>query len=242
MRALWMCAAMVAAAPFANAAEPASAMVHIDAGDMRSLQDRLLDLAQQRLQPTGWFVDRQRAWLGLSADLPATDTFEVVPAWSVDRPTPPLAFELRPKSPAQPIRAVLAVPLQRDVWIATRRLRKGSAVKCAELGIQRRDMQELPASSLSFPCALAPDVVALRDIAARDVVRSVDIGSAPDVVAGAPVRVSVVTGGISVTTTAIALADARKGDQISVRLQRPARTLRTRVTGPGSVQLTEYGL
>jgi flagella basal body P-ring formation protein FlgA len=51
--------------------------------------------------------------------------------------------------------------------------------------------------------------------------------------------VNVTTGAVSVATTAIALADARVGDQIDVRLQRPARTLRTRVTAPGSVQLID---
>lgn len=241
MRALWMCAAMVAAGPFSTAAESAVAVVHIDAGDIRSLQDHLLELTQERLQPLGWVVDRQRAWLGLSAALPAADTFEVVPAWSVDRPTPPLTFELRAAN-VQPIKATLAVPLQREVWIATRRLRKGSAVKCADLGVQFRDVKEVPGESLAFPCDLSPAVVALRDLAARDVVRGVDIGSAPDVMAGAPVRISVVTRGISVTTTAVALADARRGDQVAVRLQRPARTLRTRVTGPGAVQLLEHVL
>ena len=79
----------------------------------------------------------------------------------------------------------------------------------------------------------------LRDIAAGAVVRSSDVGKAPAVMAGMPVRVSVATGAINVTTSAVALADASVGDQIDVRLQRPARTLRTRVAGPGVVQLVE---
>ena len=66
-----------------------------------------------------------------------------------------------------------------------------------------------------------------------------DIGRAPDVLIGVPVQVSASNGGINVTTTAIALADARVGDQIDVRLQHPSRTLRTRVIGRGAVQLVD---
>jgi flagella basal body P-ring formation protein FlgA len=153
-------------------------------------------------------------------------------------PRLPLTFELRAvDAQASTIRATLAVSLQREVWLASRRLRKGSKVACADFSLERRDIRAVPQSALPVSCELGADVVALHDIAARDVVQSVDFGAAPDVAAGAPVRVSVVNGPISVSTTAIALADAKVGDQIPVRLNRPVRTLKGRVTAPGAVQL-----
>jgi flagella basal body P-ring formation protein FlgA len=107
------------------------------------------------------------------------------------------------------------------------------------MAVDRREIRQLPKLPLALPCEIPAGFVALRDIAAHDSIRGVDIGKAPDVTAGAPVRVMVSTGGISITASAIALADGRAGDQIEVRMQRPARTLRTRVIGPGAVQLTD---
>jgi flagella basal body P-ring formation protein FlgA len=259
MSALRTClAATVAIAPLlwplAHAAErsagPAvAAVVRIQAEDAKSLQGSLVALAQDRLRPAGWFIDPQRTRLMSSGPLPV-GAVEVRLTWSADSDPPPLplAFELErvagsaaPGSAvgSRPIRVTLAVGLQREVWVAARRLPKGSAVTCADLDLERRDFRSLPRLTLAAPCEFGPEVVTLRDIGARDVVRSVDIGKALDVTSGAPVRVIVATGGISVSTSAVALADARVGDRIEVRLQRPARILRTRVIGPGSVQLTD---
>lgn len=126
-----------------------------------------------------------------------------------------------------------------DVWIAARRLRKGSVVTCSDLTLQQRDVRRVPRLALPVPCVMTPESVVLRDFAAGDLVRSIDVGPAPDVTFGAPVLVRVSNKGISVTTTAIALADARIGDQIDVRLRRSAQTLKTRVIGPGLVLLLD---
>jgi flagella basal body P-ring formation protein FlgA len=231
-------------------------VLHIQADDARALQEELLTVAEERLRPAGLFIERPRASMSLSSPLPSADLFEVRPTWSADARTPPLplTFELWPglrsdrsaalesASSTRPIRATLAVTLLRDVLGATRRLRKGSVVTCTDLSMQRRPIRDVPKLPLAIPCEVAPDAVALRDITAGEVIRSVDVGRAPDVTAGAPVRVSVATRGVSITTGAIALADARVGDQIDVRLQHPTRTLRTRVTGPGSVQLMDGSL
>ena len=135
-----------------------------------------------------------------------------------------------------------AVEATVDVWVAARRLHKGSAVSCADFIVKRRSARAVPRLALPAPCAVAPESVVLRELAAGDVVRTVDVGRAPDVMAGSSVRLTVAINGISVTTKAIALSDARVGDQIDVRLQRPTRTLRTRVIGPGSVQLLDASL
>lgn len=257
MRALCMGVAIIVAAPlaFSQAAEPdAATTTAIQVDNLQSLKLGLLALAQERLQPAGLIVDAQRAWLSLSGPLPSAGMLEVRPTWPADTQAPPmpLVFELRPTlragvaagraAESQPLRATLAVPLLREVWTANRRLRKGSAITCADLGLQRRDMRDMPKSPLALPCEIGPGEVALRDIAASDVVRSTDIGRAPEVAAGTLVRVSVQTNGISVSTTAIALADARVGDRIDVRLPRTTRVLSTRVTGPGRVELQDISL
>lgn len=242
MRAVYLCTviACVGASPALAEERAAADVVRIEVEDEHSLQDRLLALARRRLHSAGLFVESQHAWMGLSASLPAGGRLEVRPSWvaGIEAPSLPLTFELRPEGvpSAEPTQATLGVTLSRDVLVAARRLRKGSVVTCADLTEQRRDLRDLPKTRLALPCAVALDAAALRDIAAGDVIRSADIGTAPDVTAGAPVRVSVASGGISVTTRAIALADAKVGDQVDVRLQRPTRILRTRVTGLGAVQ------
>jgi flagellar basal body P-ring formation protein FlgA len=240
MRAALLGALMAVAV--AGATQAATDVRRIEVDGAQSLQDQLLAMAQERLHGTGLTIDRERVWMSMSTALAAVDRFEVRPTWSADAPTLPLTFELRPASRAAgapTIQVTLGVTLLREVWVAERRLRKGSLVSCADLTLQRRRVQDLPRTALAGACEVARDAVSLRDIAAGAVVRSTDVGKAPDVMAGAPVRVSVATGGISVMTSAVALADASVGDQIDVRLQRPARTLRTRVTGPGLVQLVE---
>lgn len=218
-------------------------VVQVFADDVQALQASLLALTQERLQAAGVSVADERAWLKLSTELPAAGTFDVRPLWSAEavNASLPLQFELRPVRAANTpwIRATLAVGLQREVLVAARRLRKGSTVGCSDLVARRRNIRDLPQTRLAVPCAIDSQEVALRDIATGDLVRTSDVGQPPAVSAGRPVSVSVVANGVSVTTTAIALADASIGDQIDVRLQRPTRTLRTRVTGPGTVQLME---
>jgi flagella basal body P-ring formation protein FlgA len=206
----------------------------------QALQEQLVRLAEEHLRPLGLFVERERAWMSLSGPLPARG-FDVRPSWtSAQIPVLPLTFDVVPGSTgARPIRATLGVTLLRDVCMAARRLRKGSVVSDADLTLQRRALDELPKHSLTGRCELDRETVALRDIAEGDIVRAQDVGNAPAVMAGSPVNVSVSANAVSVTMRAIALADARVGDQIDVRLRHPTRTLRTRVIGPGLVQLMD---
>jgi flagella basal body P-ring formation protein FlgA len=219
----------------------ASAAVAAERADReQALREQLVRLAEEHLRPLGLFVERERTWMSLSGPLPANG-FDVQPSWtSAQIPGLPLTFDVLPDSAgARSIRATLGVTLMRDVCVAARRLRRGSAVSDADLTLQRRAFEDLPKRSLTGRCELDRDLVALRDIAQGDIVRAQDVGNAPAVMAGSPVNVSVSANAVSVTTRAIALADASVGDQIDVRLQRPRRTLRTRVIGPGLVQLMD---
>jgi flagella basal body P-ring formation protein FlgA len=228
------------------------APARVQANDLQSLRAGLLAVAEEQLRPSGLFIDRDYAWLSLSATFPGPGTFEVRPRWDAGAGVPPLPlrFELV-SAGSPPLRAALSVKLSRDVWVTARRLRKGSAASCDDLESQRRDVRSAPDfASASGPraatnlptCDIPPGSVALRDMAAGDVVRTGDVGKALDVVLGTPVDVSVAIGGINVTVAAVSLADARVGDEVDVRLQRPARVLRTQVVGPGSVQLTDRSL
>jgi flagella basal body P-ring formation protein FlgA len=215
----------------------------IDPGEAGGLQRALLDLAQQRLEGTGLVLDREHAWLQVTGTLPV-GAVEALPTWSsvAGIPVLPLTFELRAvgaAAAAGPLRATLAVRLQRPVWIAQRRLRKGSRVSCGDFAAELRQVSGAQREALPTTCEIAPDAVALHDIAAGEALHLNDVGRAPDVLIGVPVQVSASNGGINVTTMAIALADARVGDQIDVRLQHPARTLRTRVIARGAVQLAD---
>jgi len=84
---------------------------------------------------------------------------------------------------------------------------------------------------------VAPDAVALRELMPRDLIRAQDVGAATEVMAGAPVQVVVVAGSVSVVAQGTALDDAHTGDTVDVRLQRPSRIVKARVTGPGSTEL-----
>lgn len=130
-----------------------------------------------------------------------------------------------------------AAPAERDVWVAARRLTKGAAAGCADFRVERRALRRVPARALTLPCEVPPGAVALREIAQHDVIRQHDVGIAPEVMGGSVVRVAVTAGAIRVMTVATALADARVGEPVSVRLDRPPRTVKARVIGPASVEL-----
>jgi flagella basal body P-ring formation protein FlgA len=218
--------------------------LHVNRAEPGALQSALVELAQQRLEATGLVLDRDHVWLSVSGELPRMSDIEARPTWSSVSGIPelPLTFELRPAAAARatpPALAALAVRLQRTVWIAQRRVRKGSHVACSDFAAGLRDVRDVKRGSLAGTCEIEPGMSALRDIAEGDVLHAGDIGRAPDVQIGAPVQISASSGGIHVTTTATALADARVGDQIDVRLKHPTRTVRTRVVGRGAVQVVD---
>jgi flagella basal body P-ring formation protein FlgA len=233
-------ALLLAGIPLLSQAGEAT-FLHVDRSNPDGLQRALLDLAQQSLEAAGLVLDREHVWLMTTGSLQPADEVEARPTWSYigGMPALPLTFELRAVrgEAAQPVRATLAVKLQRPAWIAQRRLRKGSQVSCSDFAKELRQVRDVSPESSATRCQIGVEATALRDIAAGEALRMKDIGRAPDVQIGLPVQVSASSGVIRVTTMAIALADAQVGDQIDVRLQHPTRTLRTRVTGRGAVQL-----
>jgi flagella basal body P-ring formation protein FlgA len=150
-------------------------------------------------------------------------------------------FVLRPLATPTlaPLRVTLAIALQREVWVAARPLLKGSVVDCSVVMRERRNIQNMPPAPLSGPCNIPLQHVVVRNIGAHDVLRSMDIGIPPAVAAGTPVNVTTAVGGIMVTARAVALTDGMVGDRIEVRLQRPARVRRIRITGPDAGLLTD---
>jgi len=237
------CALLFALVPALSHAQEAVTL-HIERADPRSLERALVELAQHILAPTGVIVEREHVALDLSAALPASGDIEARAAWSAAAGIPalPLVFVLRPRGSsraAPPVRATLKVRVQRPVLVAQRRLRKGARVSCADFASEPRQLADSRHGSWLTSCREQADESALRDIAAGEALRAGDIGKLPDVLLGAPVQVSAANGGITVTTFATALADARIGDPLDVRLQRPTRTLRTRVVARGVAQLLD---
>lgn len=216
----------------------------VQADSPQALQARLVSLAQERLQPAGLLVDASRARMVLPERLAAdAGLFEVRTAWPPEARIPPLplTFMIRAGSATTPearwVRVTLAIPVRQRVLVAGRALAKGSSVGCADLALEYRDLRDVPAGALSVPCELGLEEVALRQLGRRDVVRRLDVGSAPAVAAGMPVAVTTLAGGISVTTTGIAMTDAMIGDRIEVRMTGPSRTRLVRVTAAGVARL-----
>jgi flagella basal body P-ring formation protein FlgA len=225
-----------------RAGTPASEQLAASA-DPRALQDALVALAARSLEPRGFIIDSERAWLSVSRPLPTTGTLEIRPLWTVADGRAvqlPLSFEVRPlgsAAPAAAVKATLAVTLLREVLVATHRTRKGSAVTCADFRAERRPLRETSSAALGAACDIAEQSVALRELASGDVVNRADVGAPLAVAAGSAVHVSVESGAVSVTALATALADARIGDELDVRLQHPIRTLKARVIAPGAAKL-----
>ena len=224
---------------------PTAVQIRID--DEESLMDALLDFTQRRLRPVGLSVDRQHAQMTLSGANVPVGMYEISAKWRTDMqgPAEPLVFEMHrlidsgERAGDTAREAFLAVPLMRDTAVAIRWLRKGSVFHCDDVRVEARTLKDVPKQPFPLPCRAETEVSTLRDIGPGDALRAEDVGAAFDVLVGAVVNVAVAAHGIHVGTTAVALSDARTGEQIDVRLDHPTRTLKARVTGPGSVQLVD---
>jgi flagella basal body P-ring formation protein FlgA len=125
----------------------------------------------------------------------------------------------------------------RDVLVVSERLHKGSPISCADVHLEQRKIHRVAVLSLGPMCDIAPASVAVRELGKGDILRTSDIGAPFAVLAGAPVRLDVKSGTVTISTLAVALADARIGDELDVRLQNPIRTFKTRVVAPGAAKL-----
>ncbi len=236
MRARWLLATVMLGINACALAE----RVIVPAHSEQALKDALINLLDKRLAAHDVSIDRRRVLLTLSGQLPGRETLaaELAPLDELAAATPPFRISLHTSESTNVdpvLRATLTATLLRDAAVARRRMRKGSIVACDSVGHERRELRRYRDALRAVPCDSG--VVALRDLAAGDVVRSGDIGAAPDVAAGEAVRVGVRSGGIRITTLATALVDAHVGEVADVRLDRPSRTLRARVTARGEAEV-----
>lgn len=224
-------------------AEPSSESMTLRPASDGELRDALGRLAETRLGPLGLHLDMSRARLALSRPLAAGPALQARPAWPAGvRPQTlplPLPFELRPLGGGPVLRATLAVPLHADVWTARRRVERGERLSCADLRPGRRALHAWPADALGVPCRLPAGAVALRRLAAHDVLRHGDLGTLPAVLAERELELVVESGRVAVRTRAVALSDARLGETVPVRVPGRPAVFQARVTAPGVAALAE---
>lgn len=197
-----------------------------------TLRGDLLQVGGALLAPAGLALDATQARVATSRPVGDAERFEARALWPASGavPTLPLVFELTPSSgDGVPLRATLSAPLLRDVLVPTRRAERGAALGCDELEVQARPLRQVPPHALRPPCALPPEAQARRVLLAGEVLRDGDVQVLPEVVAQAPVQVRVVVGRIALEKPGTALADARQGETVRVRVGGSARTLSGRV-------------
>ena len=224
-------------------AEASSESVTLRPASDGELRDALGRLAETRLGPLGLHLDMSRARLALSRPLAAGTSLQARPAWPAGiRPQTlplPLPFELRPLGGGPVLRVSLAAPLHADVWTAGRRVERGERLSCADLRPGRRSLHAWPADAIGLPCRLPAGAVALRRLAAHDVLRHGDLGMLPAVLAERELELVVESGRVALRTRAVALSDARLGETVPVRVPGRPAVFQARVTAPGVAALAE---
>ncbi len=206
----------------------------------RTLQADLLQLSAQWLAPARLHLDEQRAQLVTSRTLADDEQFIAMPlqTFGADRPSMPLRFELHSPTGAQaPVRATLSAPLEQDVLVLRQRGERGTAITCDDLDTQRKPLRFVPSRALPLPCALPADAQLRRAMLAGEVLRDSDAVPPPEVSAQAPVKVRVVVGQIALEKPGIALADAKQGERVRVRMNGSTQPLNGRVMARSLVLL-----
>lgn len=242
-RALAFIVACSAGLVLAQEGEMPQVVPTISAGPLAKMQAQLLALAGQQLAAQRLFVDAPSARFTWSKPPRPDVVYEVTPLGSVGREAQrlPLRFSLRPAGSTviEELQVSLAVHLQQDVLVASRRLPRGEAVSCDDVEPQRIDSRRVPRDAIEVPCAIGTDSVALRHLAARDLVRSSDLGAARAVLNGAPVRVRALAGPVEVVAPGTALGDGRVGEWVRVRMTHPHRIVAGEVTDVGQITLNK---
>jgi len=210
------------------------------------LRASLVRLVAKMTEGSGLHIDEDSARLTLAGSPQTGGNLLATPLWTEHDLAAggPLAFGLKragasARGDGPTVQATLSVVVRRDAWAAHRRIRKGEALSCSDFAPVRRNVRLLPRDALGASCALPADVVALRALGAGDILHAADVGYAPAVAAGAPVRLLVHAGAVAIVARATALNDGNPGDALVVRMTDPARTLKAQVTGPGEAALSE---
>lgn len=209
-----------------------SVVAQVTPGDLRSLRAELVKVANSLWNSRGWSLDPEHAWVTLAAPLPEVGEVIIHPLFvaSPEAPRMPLQFEIEAAGVDAPMRVGLAAALLHEECVARKRLIRGAPVSALDLSRQFLRWQGKP-GSLPQTCEPGAGNIALRELSAGDRVRPADLGPAPAVMANSPVTVTVALNGVHVSTTGTALNDASDGEALSVRLQNPARVVKTRVVG-----------
>ncbi|ARN19326.1 flagellar basal body P-ring formation chaperone FlgA [Piscinibacter gummiphilus] len=207
-----------------------------------TLRDDVLHATEALLHGSGLSIEVSRAQVLASRELRADESFVLVPRWSArdSAPAMPLTFDLVPAgapgaASGGAARVTLVTSLRREVLVARQRIERGDAVSCDDLAVRPLDLRAVPVRALAPPCAMADGDVALRTLLPGDALRADDIGDPPDVSARNPVNVRVVEGAIRLEQSGVALADARIGERVPVRLDGSRQQVQGRVVAANVV-------
>jgi flagella basal body P-ring formation protein FlgA len=197
-----------------------------------TLRDDVLQATEALLRGSGLSIEASRAQAVPSRELRADESFVLVPRWSARDSVPamPLTFDLVPSgAPGGAARVTVVAPLRREVLVARQRVERGEAVSCDDMAARPLDLRAVPVRALTPPCVMADGDVALRTLLPGDALRAEDVGDPPDVSARNPVNVRVVEGAIRLEQSGVALADARIGERVPVRLDGSRQQVQGRV-------------
>lgn len=203
-----------------------------------TLRSDLLQLSRTFLAPVGLSIDVGHVQLATSRPLADGERFSARPLWfeSSAAPPLPLVFELRSLDGSEiPVRATLSVALQREVLALRRRVERGAPLVCDDVEVSSKPLRLVPTHALQPPCELPSNAQMRRVLLAGEVLRQGDARVPPEVVAQASVNVRVKVGRIVLEKVGTALADARKGESVRVRLNGGGQVLRGRVVAHNTV-------
>lgn len=124
----------------------------------------------------------------------------------------------------------------REVAVLTRSLPRGEAITAADLSLERRPRDAVPADVQGAP-SLVVGQVAQRPLSAGSVLRSGDVAP-PDLVArGESVAIVFETPGVSLSLRGVANESGRLGASVSVTNAASKKVLQAVVVGPGRVSV-----
>ncbi len=232
--------AVLTLAPAVAACADAEWTVRADGAD--DLLAALVQGSAERLANAGWQLTPDRGRALISRRWRAGTTWRVLPRWSASAdPLPlPLAFDLEAVDAAAneaPMTVSLPAVVRREVVVLRHAVRSGAIVTCDDTTIALRAPEAVPSGAFTARCSLDAGATARRPLSAGDALRAADLGAAPSVVARSDVRLRVQVGPVMVEKSGTALADAREGETVLVRLAGSAQSVRGVVVGRNLVEV-----